>query len=133
MSATVKGQFEKSIPMNAISDISTVNRFTKALEDSEARRLGINTATARERIAQRIGISPSTLHNLRRLRTKVVPNWLMEKVRSELVAVLQLEIARLEHEIQLARQTGLGNRDDALIAAETQLAKARETLMGEVK
>jgi hypothetical protein len=119
--------------MNAMTDISTVNRFARSLEDSEARRLGITTSKARVRVASRIGVSPGTLENLRRLRTKVVPNWLMNKVRAELVSVLQLEIQRLEHEVNVARQIGSNYRDDTLASAETQLAKARELLTGEVK
>jgi len=117
--------------MNAVSDISTVNRFASALEDSEARRLGINIPAARRRIAGRIGVSPGTLENIRRLRTKIIPSWLMNKVRAELVSVLQLEIQRLEHEVHLARQIGSDHRDDALASAETQLASVRKILEGE--
>ena len=123
----------KSEPMSAASDVLTVNRFARTLEDVEARRLGIPTRDARGRIANRLGVSPGTLENIRRLRTKIVPNWLMNKVRLELIAVLQLEIQRLEHEVHIASQTGSDHRDDALLAAETQLAKAREALNGGVK
>lgn len=130
MSSNDDGYVE-SKQMNAISDVSTINRFATALENSEARRLGIRTVEARERIAGRLGVSPGTLENLRRLRTKIVPNWLMNRVREELVSVLQMEIRRLEHEIQLARQTGSDYRDDALASAETQLAAARQILKGE--
>lgn len=118
--------------MNAMSDISTINRFAKSLEDAEARRLGIKTSDARTRLAGKLGVSPGTLENIRRLRTKVVPNWLMNRVRAELVATLQLEIQRLEHEINIARQTGADHRDDTLASAETQLAKAKAILEGEV-
>lgn len=120
-------------PMNAISDVSTLNRFARLVEKSEARQLGISEQQARTRIANRIGVSPGTLENIRRLRTKIVPNWLMNKVRLELVAVLQLEIQGLEHEVNLARKTGMDYRDDALVTAETQLAKAREALAGGMK
>lgn len=116
--------------MNAMSDISTINRFATTLEDAEARRLGIKTSDARTRIAGRLGVSPGTLENIRRLRTKVVPNWLMSRVRAEFVSVLQLEIQRLKHEISIARQTGADHRDDTLASAETQLAKAKAILEG---
>lgn len=132
MSSNDDGYLERK-PMNAMSDISTANRFTRALEDAEARRLGIKVVEARGRIAGRIGVSPGTLENIRRLRTKIVPNWLMNKVRAELVLVLQSEIQRLEHEIHVARQIGSDHRDDALASAETQLASARSILAGEVK
>ena len=57
----------------------------------------------------------------------------MNKVRAELVSVLQSEIQRLEHEVHLARQIGSDHRDDMLASAETQLASAREILRREVK
>ena len=114
--------------MNAMSDIATVNRFTASLVEREARHHGLTKAEAEKKIANRIGVSQGTLENIRRLRTKIVPNWLMNKVRVELISVLQLEVQRLEHEIHVARQTGSGNRDDEIIAAAAQLAKARQAL-----
>lgn len=119
--------------MNAMSDVSTVNRFARSLEDVEAQRRGISQIKARELIASRIGISPGTLENLRRMRTKIVPNWLMNRVRAELVSVLQSEIQRLEHEVHIAIQAGSDYRDDLLAEAQTSLASARKILKGEMK
>jgi hypothetical protein len=118
---------------SAVSDLETLNGMARSLERSEARRVGTTLTRARQMVARRLGITAATFENILYQRTKNVPNWLMNKVREELVSVLQLEMRRLEHEIQIARQTGSGNRDDALIAAETQLAAAREILAGEVK
>lgn len=132
VSSNSDGYFE-SKPMNAMSDVTAINKFARTLEDAEARRLGIKTSDARTRVAGRLGVSPGTLENIRRLRTKIVPNWLMNKVRAEFVATLQMEIRRLEHEINIARQTGADYRDDALASAETQLASAKAILEGEVK
>ena len=131
MSSNSDGSFE-SKPMNAMSDVTAINKFARTLEDAEARRLGIKTSDARTRVAGRLGVAPGTLENIRRLRTKIVPNWLMNKVRAEFVATLQSEIRRLEHEINIARQTGADYRDDALASAETQLASAKAILDGEV-
>jgi hypothetical protein len=116
--------------MNAMSDIETVNRFARLIEDTEANRLGIRVQEARTFIARKLGISPGTMENWRRMRTKIVPNWLMNRLRAELINVLQSEIRRLEHEVQLARQTGSNYRDDTLASAQTQLAAAREILSG---
>ena len=132
VSSTDDGYLE-SKPMNAMSDVTAINKFARTLEDAEARRLGIKTSDARTRVAGRLGVSPGTLENIRRLRTKIVPNWLMNKVRAEFVATLQMEIRRLEHEINIARQTGADYRDDALASAQTQLASAKAILEGEVK
>lgn len=129
MSSSRDGRFD----MNAISDVATVNRLARAIEDQEARRLGVPITSARARIANRIGVAPGTLENLRRLRTKIVPNWLMNRIRAEFVAVLQSEIQRLEHEIHLARQTGADHRDDMLASAQTQLATARQIFDEAVK
>ena len=122
MTSTRNGRFD----MNAISDVATVNRLARVIEDQEARRLGIPITSARSRVANRIGVAPGTLENLRRLRTKIVPSWMMNRIRAEFIAVLQSEIQRLSHEIQIARQTGTDHRDDLLASAETQLAAARQ-------
>jgi len=119
--------------MNASSDLSTVNRYVTSLEKCEARRRGIKEAEARPLIAGRIGISPGTLENLRRMRTKVVPNWLMNRVRAELISVLQSEMTRLQHEIDIHKQIGAGHSDDLLEEAETSIASAREILKGECR
>jgi hypothetical protein len=122
VTSTRDGRFD----MNATSDMATVNRLARAIEDQEARRLGIPVPLARMRVANRIGVAPGTLENLRRMRTKIVPNWLMNRLRAEFVLVLQSEIQRLEHEIHIARQTGADHRDDMLASAEAQLAAARQ-------
>lgn len=119
------GEFAK---MNAVSDIEAVHRFARTIEDAEARRLGVRISEARISLARRLRTSPGTLENIRRLRTKIVPNWLMARIKAEFVSVLQNEIARLEHEIHIAKQTGLHHSDDALQAAESQVVAAREIL-----
>lgn len=117
---------------SAVSDVETLNGMARSLERSEVRRLGTGLIQARKNISRRIGITTSALENFRYLRTKAVPNWLMGRVRAELLSVLQLEVQNLEHEIQLHRQAGSDHSGDALISAETQLAAARSILKGEV-
>ena len=119
--------------MNAATDIETVSRYALRIENLEAKRRGIPVAEVRPLVAAKLGIAPGTMENWRRLRTKIVPSWVMNKVRAELVSVLQLEIQRLEHEVHVARQIGSNYRDDTLASAETSLAKARDILAGEVK
>lgn len=116
------------IRMNAVSDMEAVHRFARTIEDAEAKRLGVRLTEARTIIARRLHTSPGTLENIRRLRTKVVPHWLMARIKAEFVSILQAEITRLEHEITIAKQTGLHHSDDALQAAETQMAAAKEIL-----
>ena len=114
--------------MNAVSDIEAVHRFARTLEDAEAKRLGVRVTEARISLARRLRTSPGTLENIRRLRTKIVPNWLMARIKAEFVSVLQNEIARLEHEITIAKQIGAHHSDSALQEAETQVVAAREIL-----
>lgn len=124
------GEFNQ---MNAVSDIEAVHRFARRLEDAEAKRLGVRVTEARISLARRLRTSPGTLKNIRRLRTKIVPNWLMARIKAEFVSVLQNEIARLEHEIHVAKQIGTDHRESDLVSAETQLHAARAILAGEVR
>lgn len=118
----------ESIQMNAMTDIEAVHRFARTLEDAEAKRLGVRMTEARISLARRLRTSPGTLENIRRLRTKIVPAWLMTRIRREFVSLLQAEILRLENEINIARQTGVDHSDDNLQAAQAQVVAAREIL-----
>jgi hypothetical protein len=118
---------------SAVSDIETLNVMARSLERSEARRVGTTLTMARKSIARRIGVTASAFENFLYQRTKVVPSWLMSRVRAELLSALQMEVQKLEHEIHLHRQTGADHSGSALVAAETQLAAARKILEGEVK
>lgn len=113
-----------------VSDIDILNERTRLLERSEVRRIGTSLLQARKNIARRLGITADTIENFRSLRNKIVPHWLMNKVHAELMYALQLEAQNLEHEIGLHRQTGAHHSDDALLAAETQLAAVRKILNG---
>lgn len=116
------------VQMNAMTDVEAVHRFARTIEDAEAKRRGVPVSEARVSIARRLRTSPGTLENIRRLRTKIVPNWLMARIKSEFVSVLQAEIVRLEHEICVAKQVGLHHSDDDLQAAEAQMEAARQIL-----
>lgn len=116
------------VQMNAAADIATANRFVEVIENAEAKRRGIRVGEARPIVARRLGASPGTLEGIRRLRTKIVPNWLMARIKAQFVSVLQDEIARLEHEITVAKQIGLHHSEDDLQAAEAQMVAAKEIL-----
>lgn len=118
----------ESNQMNAMTDVEAVHRLARTLEDAEAKRLGVRLNEARNSLARRLRTSPGTLENIRRLRTKVVPSWLMNCIRAEFVSVLQTEILRLEHEINTAQQIGMDHRDDDLQAAQAQIIAAKEIL-----
>ena len=113
---------------SALSDIDSLTCMARSLERSEARRVGTSLTQARKIVARRIGVTASAFENFLYRRTKVVPNWVMRRVRAELVSVLQLEVQKLEHEIQLHKQIGSDHSDSSLASAETQLAAARRIL-----
>lgn len=118
---------------SAVSDIQRVNEYARSLERSEVRRCDTNVTQARRNIARRLGVTTVTLDNLRTLRTKIVPNWLMNKVRAELISVLQLELQKLEHELHTHKQVGSPHSDDDLASAQAHLTSVRQILSGQVK
>lgn len=127
MASTSDGEV---IQVNATVDLDQAHKWARTLEDAESRRLGLPVARARGSVARKLGISPGTLENIRRFRAKTIPNWLMARIRAEFVSVLQTEIRTLEHEIHLARQTGMDPRENDLAKAEAQLVAAKEILNG---
>jgi hypothetical protein len=133
MEGSVKMSKEFTPMCNAAADVEALNGMARSLERSEVRRSGTGVLQARKSIARRIGITPAALENFRYLRTKVVPSWLMGRVREELISVLQLEVRNLEQEIQLHLQAGSDHSGSALVEAETSLASAREILRQEIK
>lgn len=118
------------VQVNAMSDITAARYFVTTLEDAESSRQQLPVAEVRRTVARHIGTVPGTLENIRKLRTKVVPNWLMARLRAAFVAELQLEIQRLEHEISVHLQIGTDPRSDDLAAAKAQVEAARSLLEG---
>lgn len=111
--------------MSAHADVSTACQLAHGIEQAEARRLGLSVSKARPSVARRVGASPGTMENIRRMRVKNIPSWLMDRIRAEFVAVLQNEIRHLENEISIARKTRVDYSPDVLAAAETQVLAAK--------
>lgn len=130
MATTGDGYLVKGAGMNAIADVSTAQRLAVVIEDAEAKRLGLTVRKVRPRLAGRLGTAPGTLENIRRLRLKNIPSWLMARIRAEFVAVLQAEIRRLEQEISIHLQAGTDPRADDLVAAQAQVVSAKNLLNG---
>jgi len=128
MASHEDGYLVEGESMNAAADVSTARRLVIAIEDNEARRLGIRVSAARPRVAKRIGAPPGTLENFRRDRLKSVPTWLMARIRTEFVKVLQAEIRRLEHEISVHLQAGADHRCADLAKAQASIQSAKEIL-----
>jgi hypothetical protein len=94
------------------------------LEHVEAQSVGSMTL-ARERVARALGLSAGSLERVRRGRVKGVKGFVAEAIRGAFVAVIQREIAGLEHELELARQGGLDLAETRAVEACAALAEAR--------
>lgn len=126
-------RLDKSSPMNAASDIEAANTMVGRLEAIEVARHGSTARLARQAIAARLRAAPGTLENLRRLRLKAVPHWLMVRIRAEIVAAIQNEMRHLEHELHLYLQAGGDPRSDEVAKIAASLAEAKATLSSKGK
>jgi len=85
----------------------TAREWATALETKERNRSGASVPNARRNVARRIGVAPGSLENLNRGRTKGVRAFLYEKIRAAFIRECEQEMARLAHELEMARQAGL--------------------------
>lgn len=103
-------------------------QWERMLVTDEATRSHCLEKEAREIVARRAGISPGTLENLRNGRLKQIAAHVYGSLRGLVIRELEAEIARLEHELTVARQTSVRPDDDAIFAAAAQLAAARQLI-----
>jgi hypothetical protein len=101
---------------------------TAAKIEKIERDKGMTVAQARAIAARRAGVSPGTLEKLSKGRLKAVAMHVYARLRAALINALNEEKARLEHEIDLARQPHLDVDLDALREAEAALSQARAVL-----
>lgn len=92
------------------------------------RRRGSTRAAARVSMARALGIGGGTLENLIRDRVKSVSADLAAKIKALGVKTIEAEMARLEHELELARTINLDMDPHDLAATEALLAEARALL-----
>jgi transcriptional regulator with XRE-family HTH domain len=90
---------------------ATARGWAMRLEDAERKRSGCTLPAARGAVAARLGVAPGTLENIRRGRTKGVRASIFERLCLAVADDIQGEIARLEHDLQVARQCVAGTRD----------------------
>lgn len=97
------------------------------LERRERSRVGSRTH-ARRSLAAKLRVGVGTLENLVRGRVKRVDAAIRDRLQALLVRELEQEIARLTHELEIARQSGAHLASEQISEVETHLAKARATL-----
>jgi hypothetical protein len=101
----------------------------RSLERIE-RAKGSTVEVARRRTARRLRVGSGTFENIIRGRVKRVDAWLRDRLQALLVQELEAEIARLEHELQMVRQSGSHLASDQVREIETHLAAARSLIEG---
>lgn len=111
-----------------VSDIPAAARMLALAEDTEANRQGFRVETVRQRFARVLKVPEKTLLHIRNQRRKSIPSFLMSGIRNIMIEVLQAEIVRLQHQIDIARQIGLDDREDDYEQAAASIAFARQLL-----
>jgi hypothetical protein len=110
-----------------VATIEQAREVARSLERRERGRAG-NLDAARASLARRVGVSPSTWRNLALGRLKRLDAWLRDSLQHLLIRELELEIARLEHELEIARRSGAHLASHDVSEIETHLARARAIL-----
>lgn len=109
--------------------MSSAFALAQALERKERTRVS-SLSIARQRLAERLKIGVGTLENLVRERVKTVDAAIRDRLQALLVRELEAEIARLTHELEMARQGGFHPASQHISAIETHLEQARTLLNG---
>lgn len=107
-------------------DMSAVS-LARSLEHRERSRVS-SIRIARERVASRLRIGVGTFENLVRGRVKRVDANIRDRLQALMVRELEAEIARLQHELEMARQIGAPLNSDQVGEIETHIAKAAALL-----
>jgi transposase-like protein len=114
--------------MNQVVYVDRAAAWAKALEDRERARSGTKLPEARAAVAQRIGVPPGTLRNLRKQRVKGVAAHWYERLRAAVVHDLQAEMARLQHEQDILTQAGVDPRSNEAAAVVAGISAVRAAL-----
>ena len=103
--------------------------LAQTLERKERAR-GLSATEARRSVANKVRIGVGTLENLIRGRVKRVDAAIRDRLQALLVRELEGELARLSHELEMARQGGTHPASQHISAIETHLAEARALMSG---
>lgn len=109
--------------------MSTATTMARSLERHERSR-GLSVQHARHRLADKLRIGVGTFENLVRGRVKRVDAAIRDRLQALLVRELEGEIARLSHELEIARQGGAYLAVEQMGAVQAHLEQARSLLTG---
>lgn len=109
--------------------MSTAIAYAKTLEQHERSR-GATLRGARESVARKLRIGVGTFENLVRGRVKRIDAAIRDRLQALLVRELEQEIARLTHELEMARQGGSHPASQHIGEIQAHLAQARALMSG---
>ena len=116
---------------NSVPDMNCAISLARNLENRERSRVG-NKQTARRALARKLRVGVGTVEHLVRGRVKRVDAAVRDRLQALLVRELEQEIARLTHELEIARQGGAHLASEQISEVETHLARIRK-IMGAAK
>lgn len=125
---TVLNEHQGKRVVNPSATVDQARDLAVQLERRERARAG-NLDVARTVLARRLGISPSTWRNLALGRLKRLDAWVRDRLQALVVRELEAEIARLTHDLEIARQGGDHLASQHVCEIETHLAAARAILI----
>jgi len=108
-------------------DMSCAVSLARRLESRERFRTG-NREIARRSLAVKLRVGVGTIENLVRGRVKRIDATIRDKLQALLVKELEQEIARLWHELDIARQGGAHLASEQISEIETHLSQAKQVL-----
>ena len=114
--------------MTSAAYLDRARVWTRALEDGEASRSGTKVSEARLVIARQTSIAPGTLENIRKGRLKTIAVDVYDRLRASVIRKLESELQHVQHELQVARQTGVDPRSEHFQSAQASEARIRAAL-----
>jgi hypothetical protein len=120
MTAKRGGDFRQGAMTSAASDQTIASDYLIRAEKILAVRQGCTVEENRPAIARALDVSVTSVERIRHKRRKVIAAWLKDKIVNLFIEAAQAELRSLTHDIEIARQIGLGNGDGALIEARAR-------------
>lgn len=102
--------------------------WTSRLQRREIARSEVTKPVARRMVARSIGVSPGTLENIERGRTKGVRGWIVERIKAAVIRELEAEIRGAQHDLEIVRRCGVDPRSTAFSAVEAAVEDAKQQL-----
>lgn len=115
--------------VSATAYVERASDWARQLEEDEARRSGLDrTEDARPIVARMTGVPAGTLRNLVQNRVKSVSAYAYDRLNQAVTRLLERQLARLKHELDLTRQQGLDPRSDDVQAVLQDIAAVTASL-----